>query len=94
MIHINDEIKVIGTTELRTEIPKLTRDLKMKTVIITKRGKPVAVLEKYQKYREKEDILDELEDLVLGHLAMERMKNSKPSDFIPLEKVKKMLNMK
>lgn len=93
MIKINDEMAIIGTTELRTEIPKLAKNLKVKTVIITKRGKPIAVLEDYEKYREKEDLLDELEDLVLGRLAIERWKKSKPGDFITLEEVKKKLNV-
>lgn len=94
MININDDIMLIGTTELRTEIPKLAKNLKIKTVIITKRGKPVAVLEDYSKYKEKEGVLDDLEDMFLGHLAMERWNKSKKSDYVPLESLLKKYKIK
>ncbi|MFA5828974.1 MAG: type II toxin-antitoxin system Phd/YefM family antitoxin [Candidatus Gracilibacteria bacterium] len=93
MININDEMKLIGATELRTEVPKLINDLKMKTVIVTKRGKPVAVLQNYTKYQEKEDLLDTFEDLVLGHLAKERHEKSQKSDYIPASAVWKKLGI-
>ncbi|MBU0668101.1 hypothetical protein KJ835_03180 [Patescibacteria group bacterium] len=93
MINVNDEIKLVGTTELRNQIPMLAKDLKNKTVIVMKRGKPVAVLEDYAKYTEKEKILEAFEDLVLGHIAKERHEKSKKSDYIPIEEVMKKLKM-
>lgn len=94
MFHINDQITLISMAELRKEAPEIARDLKDKTVIVTKRGKPVAVLEDYETYQEKEKLVEEFEDIILGHMAKERAKNSKPGDFIPIEMVAKKLGIK
>lgn len=80
--------------ELRKEAPEIAKDLKDKTVIVTKRGKPVAVLEDYETYQEKEKLVEEFEDIILGHIAKERANNSKPEDFIPIEVVAKKLGIK
>ncbi len=80
--------------ELRKEAPEIAKDLKYRTVIVTKRGKPVAVLEDYQTYQEKEKLVEEFEDIILGNIAKERAKNSKPEDFIPMEVVAKKLGIK
>lgn len=80
--------------ELRKEAPEIAKDLKYRTVIVTKRGKPVAVLEDYQTYQEKEKLVEEFEDIILGNIAKERAKNAKPEDFIPMEVVAKRLGIK
>lgn len=90
---INDDIKLIGATDLRTEIPKLTKDMKVKTVIVMKRGKPVAVLEDYEKYEEKRKILDTFEDLVLGYMAKERYESTAKNRYIDEKKVAKKLGI-
>ena len=94
MIHVTDEKTLLGIAELRKEIPQLTKDLKIKTVIVMRRGKPVGVLQDYEEYEEKEKLIEEFEDLVLGHLAMERLKNSKPSDYLSEKEVLKRLKIK
>lgn len=77
MIELHNDVVLVGSSELRTEMPKLSRILPLKTVIITKKGKPVAVLQDFKEYEHKEDILESLEDLVLGHIAKERERESK-----------------
>ncbi|MBI2634306.1 hypothetical protein HYW82_01380 [Candidatus Peregrinibacteria bacterium] len=94
MIKINDEITMVGMAELRHEIPSLSKNLKFKTVIITKRGKPVAVLEEFGQYEEKKDIIDTFEDVVLGYMAKERHQNSKESDYLPSSLAAKKLGIK
>lgn len=94
MIHVTDDKTLLGIAELRKEIPGLAKNLKVKTVIVMNRGKPVGVLEDYEQHEEKERIIEEFEDLVLGHIAMERYKNSKPEDYIPHEKMLKKLGLK
>lgn len=94
MFHINDQITLISMAELRKEAPEIAKDLKNKTVIVTKRGKPVAVLEDYQTYQDKEKLVEEFEDIILGHIAKERAKNSKPGDFMSEEEVLKKLGIK
>lgn len=94
MFHINDKITLISMAELRKEAPEIAKDLKDRTVIVTKRGKPVAVLEDYESYQQKEKLVDEFEDIILGHIAKERAKNSKPEDFLSEEEVFKRLGIK
>jgi len=89
MINITDNISMVGASELRTQMPKLTKDIKLKTIIVTKKGKPVAVLEDFDIYEEKKKVIDLFEDIVLGYLARERDQNSKDSDFITEEEVLK-----
>ena len=91
MINIGDDTILIGMTELRTELPKLSKQLKVKKIIITKRGKPVTILEDYEKYQEKEALIENLEDLVLGNIALERSKNSTEKDYISHEELKRLL---
>lgn len=94
MIHITDDKTLLGIAELRKEIPQLTKNLKMKTIIVMRRGKPVGVLEDYAEYKEKERLLEEFEDLVLGHIAKERWENSKPEDYLTEKEVLKRLKIK
>lgn len=94
MFHINDQITLITMAELRKDSAKIAKDLKDRTVILTKRGQPVAVLEDFQTYKEKEKLVEEFEDIILGHIAKEREKNSKPSDYISEEIVLKRLGIK
>jgi PHD/YefM family antitoxin component YafN of YafNO toxin-antitoxin module len=94
MINLNSDTILMGTSELRTEVPKLAKELKLKTVIITNRGKPIAVLEDFAKYQDKKEMIDSLEDLVLGKIAESRLKKSGKKDYITREKVFKMLGIK
>lgn len=84
MFQFNDDTVLIGTTELRTEMPKLAKVLKTKKVIVLKRDKPIAILEDFEDHQEKEALLDTFEDLVLGHLAKERDEASSEDDFVEL----------
>jgi len=94
MIQIDDNTILVGTTDLRTEMPKITKNIKIKKIILTKRGKPVAVIEDFEQYKEKEEFIDSFEDLVLGYLAKERDSKSKKSDYLSEEEVNKKLGIK
>ncbi len=89
MLTIAEGSLLIGTAELRREIPKLTKELKMKTVIVTKKGKPVAVLEDFDEYQQKNRLIETFEDIVLGYLAKERDAKSTKKDFISEKKAAK-----
>ncbi|MEK7524232.1 MAG: hypothetical protein AAB588_04360 [Patescibacteria group bacterium] len=93
MIPISDETVIIGTAELRKEIPQLTKNLKTKTVIVTKKGKPVAVLEDFDEYQEKNRLFETFEDIVLGYLAKERHEKSKKGDYISGKEMAKRLGI-
>ena len=94
MVKLDDHTVMIGATELRTEMPKLTRELANHKVIVTSRGKPVAVLEDFATYNQKEKFLDEFEDWIAGHIAKERFENSTPENYIDLKTLKKRLQSK
>lgn len=94
MFHIDDFTSLVGAGELRTKVSQLTKDLKVKTVIITMRGKPVAVLKDFEKFREEQDLMETFEDLVLGHIARERDKKAKEKDFISHEAMLKKLRIR
>ena len=91
MIHTTDDTTLIGIAELRTEMPKIAKNLKIKTVIVMKRGKPVGVLQDYALYEEKENLIEIFEDMVLGRLAKEREASAKEKDYISHEKVVKKI---
>lgn len=93
MININDDVAVMGASEMRNEIPNITKNLKSKKIIITKRGKPIAVLQEFQEYEEKEKLIDEFEDFILGKLAKERKESSKETDYISQEEMIKKLGI-
>ena len=89
MINITDDTALVGSTDLRKDMPKLTKELQIKTIIVMKKGKPFAVLESFDRFEEKERTIDAFEDLVLGHLAKEREEKSKKGDYVPEKKVVK-----
>jgi len=93
MLNINDDTILIGTTELRGNMPKISKEMKNKKIVIVKRGKPFAILCDFDEYREKEEMMDTFEDVVLGYLAKERDAKSTDKDFIPSEDIEKTLGI-
>ena len=89
MLNIDGETVLVGATELRSNMPQISRDIKTKKVIVVKRGKPFAVLTDFDEYQEKEDVIDTFEDMVLGYLAKEREEKAKKNDFIDADEVEK-----
>lgn len=95
MMYLKRDQSLVGTAELRKELPKFTKELKIKkTMIILNRGKPVAVLEDFSEFEEKEHLLETFEDLVLGYLAKERDKKSKAKDYLDEETAAKKLKIR
>jgi hypothetical protein len=82
MFDIGDDAVMVGATEFRSSIPKFAKKNGNKTVFVTSRGEPVAVLEPFSKNKKKEKLIDDLEDLILGHLAKERYESSSSDDFL------------
>lgn len=93
MLNINDDTILVNATELRANMPKINKQIKLKKVIVMKRGKPFAVLSDYDEFQEKENRLELLEDMILGHLAKQRDEKSKPLDYIPSEEFEKSLDL-
>lgn len=76
MIKTDEPTILIGLSEFREKAPELQKKMKDHVVILTKRGKPVAVLQDFTEYKRQEAILDEFEDMVLGMIAKERMETN------------------
>jgi len=93
MLQINDDTTIVGKTELRTEFSKLSKNLKGKKIIVIDRNHPVAVIESFEEYEDKERLIDDLEDFILGHIAKERYENSTEDDYISEEEMWKKLEL-
>ncbi|MFC1615903.1 hypothetical protein ACFL21_02075 [Patescibacteria group bacterium] len=91
MLNIDDDTVIVGATELRSNMPKISKDIKTKKIIVVKRGEPFAVLTDFEEYQEKEKVIDTFEDVVLGYLAKER--DEKNNDFISSEEVENELGI-
>lgn len=94
MTYATDDTVFVGTTELRKNIPKFTKESKTKTIVVMKRGQPVAVLENFKEYEEKKKMIDTFEDIVLGYLAIERIQNSSENDYLSESEMAQKLGIK
>jgi prevent-host-death family protein len=94
MYYFEEASALVGVSELRTRLDEILKLAKKATVFLRKRDKPVAVLVPIEQYRETEAFLEHIEDTILGHIAMERMKNAKPSDFMTLEELEEKIGLR
>ncbi len=92
MITVEEKTTLVGVTELRKVSKEILGKLKSNKVILTKRNKPVGVLVDYEEFREIEEIMEALEDYILGTLAEERAKR-KGKKVISLEEAEKRLEL-
>lgn len=81
MIYTDADTVLVGATEMRSNMPKLEKELKTKKIVVLKKGKPIAILKDYEDSEKTDRLLDEFEDIVLGFLAEERQKNG--AKFVP-----------
>ena len=72
MITVEEKTTLVGVAEFRKATKEILEKLKSNKVILTKRNKPVGVLLDYQKFRQIEEIMEALEDYILGSFAKER----------------------
>ncbi len=93
MITVEEKTTIVGVAELRKMISDILEKVKSNKVILTKRNKPVGVIVDYEEFKEMEEIIDTLEDYVLGYLAKERAQR-KGKKLITLEEVEKRLGLK
>ncbi len=93
MITVEEKTTIVGVAELRKMISDILEKVKSNKVILTKRNKPVGVIVDYEEFKEMEEIIDTLEDYVLGYLAKERAQR-KGKKLITLEEAEKRLGLK
>jgi prevent-host-death family protein len=93
MITVEEKTTIVGVAELRKAISDILEKIKSNKVILTRRNKPVGVIVDYEEYNRMEEIIDALEDYVLGHLAKERAQR-KDKKLITLEQAEKKLGLR
>ncbi len=94
MFKVKDKAFVMGVSELRKAIPDLVSGLKDEKIILTKKGKPIAVLYAFEKYEQQEELLDALEDIVLGHTASQREKNIPKKNYLSHDQIHHLIKNK
>jgi len=92
MFTIEGKTTLVGMAELRKVTAEILEKLKSHKVILTRRNKPVGVILDYEEYKRIEDMMDVLEDHVLGTLAKERA-SRKDKKVVSLEEAEKRLGL-
>jgi prevent-host-death family protein len=85
MLTVKENTTFVGVSELRSGLDKILEKARKGLVVIEKRRKPQAVLMSSEEYEYMTDMLDTAEDLVLGFIASERLKNSSAADYVDIE---------
>ncbi len=93
MITVEEKTTIVGVAELRKVMSDILEKIKSNKVILTRRNKPVGVIVDYEEYKKMEEVIDSLEDYVLGHLAKERAQR-KGKKLITLEEAEKKLGLR
>ena len=92
MITVEEKTTLVGIAELRKLTKEILEKLKSSKVILTRRNKPVGILIDYEEFRQIEEIMEALEDYILGTLARERAKR-KGKKFISLNEAEKRVGL-
>ncbi len=93
MITVEEKTTIVGVTELRKAMSEILKRIKSNVVILTKRNKPVGVIIDYEEYKKMEEIIDSIEDYILGHLAKERAQR-KNKKLISLEEAERKVGLR
>lgn len=93
MITVREDATILGVSELRTRAADVVAELEKHRVILTKRNKPVGVIIDYDEYEAMSALLEELEDLVLSDIAVER-KERKGAKYVTLAEAEEAVGLK
>ena len=94
MLAIDEQTALIGLSELRTAAPKLLKFLQTHKVILTKRNKPVGIVIDYDEFKKMEALIELIEDMALGQIALERHKGAKKESYLTHEEMKRRVGLK
>jgi prevent-host-death family protein len=92
MFTIKEEAILVGVSELRDHFNHILNASKEKNVVLTKRNKPILAVLDYNRYQQMSELIEELEDLSLEHLAQQRL-NCKDRKTIPLTEAMKRVGL-
>lgn len=93
MITVKEDTALIGVAELRTKAADVLKEIKKHRVVLTKRNRPVGVIIDYNEYEKIEQMLEEVEDIVLGKIAKERI-GRKDRKAITLEEAERRVGLR
>lgn len=86
---IEEKSTLVQTSELRTRLDEILRQVGSTRLILEKHHKPVAVLVDPSDFDLMEQALEEYSDLLLALEAKARWKKSRRKDYVSLEAVEK-----
>ncbi len=92
MYTFKEDSSIVGVAELRSKTSNVLNEIKKNKVILTKRNKPVGIIIDYKEYEKMQKIIDEVEDIVLGNIARDRIKR-KDREAISLEEAEKRVGL-
>lgn len=93
MITVNEDTALIGVAELRTKAADVLKEIKKHRVVLTKRNKPVGIIMDYAEYERIERVMEEVEDIVLGNIARERLERN-DREAITLEEAERRVGLR
>lgn len=85
MMTVKENTTIAAISELRNKSEAILHSLNENRVILERHKKPVAVMMNYKRFEALEKMIDFAEDYILGSIALERDKKSKPSDFVDID---------
>jgi prevent-host-death family protein len=94
MRRVKGDTTLVGISELRTQADEILKVAQKEPVIVEKRHKPMAVLVPIGQYERTQDMLDRLEDHLLGLLAKEREQRSGRKDYLTLEELERKIGLR
>ena len=94
MLTLDRPTTLVGISELRTRSAVILKAAQTQRVVLAKRGKAVAVLVPIGEWERQERLLDEFEDMALGLIAADRVRETPPKEYIPMETVLKKFGVK
>jgi len=93
MITLKEDTILTGIAELRNKASGVMEKIKKYRVILTKRNKPLGVIIDYEEYEHMQEMLEEVEDFVLGTIAGERLKR-KGKKTVTLDEAEKKVGLR
>jgi prevent-host-death family protein len=93
MLTVEEKTTIVGMAELRKVMKDVIEEIKAHKVILTKRNKPIGVLIDYEEFKKMEELVEAIEDFVLGQKALERTRRQ-DKKWVTLEEVEKKLGLR
>lgn len=94
MRHVEQETTFVGISELRTHADEILNVARRGRVVVEKRHKPMVVLVPIEQYDRTQEVLETIEDSVLGMLAKERERHGSRTSYLSLEELERRVGIR